>query len=621
MLLGASPDVRLVSLWLEVTVLTLLHLEIYTCTNIFLTCVASPWDNVAPSPVPIRASGSSVKSSNSRYGLRPQIPLPVENSQQSEIGAGLMGFQQFGGINGICFYGDGDDMSSSQLFTSDDMMKGFQKCPTRRKKIRKDKENMGINKSNGSSSPMYPLSKICNTEIPFLFKTPTVSSCKQKLEKFKILNTPTSASVNKSTASSLKPKPKLSFVNKSLNIQTSSSSAVRSIDMECINKNDDDTMDRQPLSNITNQKSQSISRSQKEKGKGKLLNAESTRNLFEEEFQSPLPERSDDYYDQLEHSIIGDSEYNEDGTDDSNDEYCTKEPWGDIGDIDSDVESLPSSSKLPKKTRRSCEIPEEYATLGAPSVKCTQCNALMWKEERVNKNVTKGTPIFSLCCKKGDVKLANALAIPPYLLQLYNDEVGDSTAERDMISMKDYYSYRFQVRENEGMTARLGDIVSRVFKMKLDQMTNDIKKKSYFGKCVGIMYVVEFQKRGLPHVHMLIWLDSDSKWVLNVSITFLRSTFAKWVLDIGDGNVYPRLEDMGCCLEDDIVIPPQFCDLKNDNSVENMIKATYPDFLENCQDPKFLSERAILTPTNHTVGHLNSLIVQKLPVSKPNCFD
>ena len=25
------------------------------------------------------------------------------------------------------------------------------------------------------------------------------------------------------------------------------------------------------------------------------------------------------------------------------------------------------------------------------------------------------------------------------------------------------------------------------------------------------MYVVEFQKRGLPHVHMLIWLDSDSK--------------------------------------------------------------------------------------------------------------
>lgn len=27
----------------------------------------------------------------------------------------------------------------------------------------------------------------------------------------------------------------------------------------------------------------------------------------------------------------------------------------------------------------------------------------------------------------------------------------------------------------------------------------------------AVMYVVEFQKRGLPHVHMLIWLDGDSK--------------------------------------------------------------------------------------------------------------
>ena len=28
---------------------------------------------------------------------------------------------------------------------------------------------------------------------------------------------------------------------------------------------------------------------------------------------------------------------------------------------------------------------------------------------------------------------------------------------------------------------------------------------------VLVMYVVEFQKCGLPHVHMLIWLDSESK--------------------------------------------------------------------------------------------------------------
>ena len=32
------------------------------------------------------------------------------------------------------------------------------------------------------------------------------------------------------------------------------------------------------------------------------------------------------------------------------------------------------------------------------------------------------------------------------------------------------------------------------------------------------MYVVEFQKRGLPHVHMLIWLDSKSKVYLKNNV-------------------------------------------------------------------------------------------------------
>lgn len=29
------------------------------------------------------------------------------------------------------------------------------------------------------------------------------------------------------------------------------------------------------------------------------------------------------------------------------------------------------------------------------------------------------------------------------------------------------------------------DIISRVFRLKLDQLMNDIKKKGYFGKCIG----------------------------------------------------------------------------------------------------------------------------------------
>ncbi|XP_074328021.1 uncharacterized protein LOC141665932 [Apium graveolens] len=62
------------------------------------------------------------------------------------------------------------------------------------------------------------------------------------------------------------------------------------------------------------------------------------------------------------------------------------------------------------------------------------------------------------------------------------------------------------------------DMITRVFRLKLDKIAEDIKKKNYFGVCLGVMYVVEFQKRGLPHVHMLIWLDSASKRNLQANV-------------------------------------------------------------------------------------------------------
>ncbi|XP_038718166.1 uncharacterized protein LOC120011170 [Tripterygium wilfordii] len=55
------------------------------------------------------------------------------------------------------------------------------------------------------------------------------------------------------------------------------------------------------------------------------------------------------------------------------------------------------------------------------------------------------------------------------------------------------------------------DIVSRVFHMKLDEFMADIKTANYFGRVVGAVYTVEFQKRGLPHVHVIIWLYEGDK--------------------------------------------------------------------------------------------------------------
>ena len=50
------------------------------------------------------------------------------------------------------------------------------------------------------------------------------------------------------------------------------------------------------------------------------------------------------------------------------------------------------------------------------------------------------------------------------------------------------------------------DITNRVFKMRLSELVKDIKQKKIFGETISIIYVIEFQKRGLPHAHILITL-------------------------------------------------------------------------------------------------------------------
>lgn len=50
------------------------------------------------------------------------------------------------------------------------------------------------------------------------------------------------------------------------------------------------------------------------------------------------------------------------------------------------------------------------------------------------------------------------------------------------------------------------DITARVFKMKLKSLMDFIVKHSIFGETRCWMYSVEWQKRGLPHAHILIWL-------------------------------------------------------------------------------------------------------------------
>ncbi|XP_039138709.1 uncharacterized protein LOC120276027 [Dioscorea cayenensis subsp. rotundata] len=54
------------------------------------------------------------------------------------------------------------------------------------------------------------------------------------------------------------------------------------------------------------------------------------------------------------------------------------------------------------------------------------------------------------------------------------------------------------------------DIVSRVFRIKVRHLMDDLIKRHHFGPVKAVVYTVEFQKRGLPHVHILLWLEKES---------------------------------------------------------------------------------------------------------------
>ncbi|GJY75151.1 DNA helicase [Tanacetum coccineum] len=105
-----------------------------------------------------------------------------------------------------------------------------------------------------------------------------------------------------------------------------------------------------------------------------------------------------------------------------------------------------------------------------------------------------------------------------------------SSSEQKRLTMKAYYSYylhdciydAINQGDNDGSNcgAKLilpqsfvggprADIVDRVFEMKIHQFIHYLRDAQPFGKTVAVLYTVEFQKRGLPHCHTLLWIDES----------------------------------------------------------------------------------------------------------------
>ena len=54
-------------------------------------------------------------------------------------------------------------------------------------------------------------------------------------------------------------------------------------------------------------------------------------------------------------------------------------------------------------------------------------------------------------------------------------------------------------------------LICKVFEGKVQTLLDEIDKGRIFGGCLGYTGVIEFQKRGLPHFHSVVWLERDDK--------------------------------------------------------------------------------------------------------------
>ena len=79
------------------------------------------------------------------------------------------------------------------------------------------------------------------------------------------------------------------------------------------------------------------------------------------------------------------------------------------------------------------------------------------------------------------------------------------------------------------------DLCARVFNMKKKAIIEELYTKGIFGQTVAYVYTIEFQKRGLPHMHILIFLKDGEKILTPDDID--TAIWARWP----DPNTEPKL--------------------------------------------------------------------------------
>ena len=108
------------------------------------------------------------------------------------------------------------------------------------------------------------------------------------------------------------------------------------------------------------------------------------------------------------------------------------------------------------------------------------------------------------------------------MLQLYQDAMAicrafhkpdiflTMTANPNWVEIQDALLRESTVDGQKQIAVDQPDIVARVFEEKKKALLKEIRD-GLFGKTAAMVHTIEFQKRGLPHMHLLIFLEPQDK--------------------------------------------------------------------------------------------------------------
>lgn len=132
------------------------------------------------------------------------------------------------------------------------------------------------------------------------------------------------------------------------------------------------------------------------------------------------------------------------------------------------------------------------------------------------------------------------------------------------------------------------DLIARIAKLKFDGLINDLDKKQIFGKVSAFVYTIEFQKRGLPHMHLLLIMSSEDKIhnaeevddfisaeIPDPNDKHLRELVKKWMVHNPCGDLNPKAP---CMVNENGRTRCRFGFPKSFNDVTSLVEDHKPNY-------------------------------------------